>query len=194
MLAGTNGGTLYVSTGELAFMLGTKVYEHQNCIEAWAEFGANQLVEVANAVRNRILDFSLAVWKEEPKAGELNVPSEHKLEANKVTQIFNTTIYGGSANLIGTANGSTVIFNITAGDFGALEKALSEQGVVKSDIAALKDALIAEPKMKTDGSFGSKVSAWIANMIKKAAEGAWKVGVAAAGDLLSHAISKYYGH
>lgn len=173
-------------------MLGTKVYEHQNCVEAWAEFGANQLVEIVNTVRNRILDFSLAVWKEEPNAGEPNTSTAHRLEAKKVTQIFNTTVYGGAANLVGAATDSTVVFNITANDFGALEKVLSEQGVGESDIAELKDALTAEPQLKADGSFGSKVSSWIAAMIKKAAEGTWNVGVAAAGNLLSQAISKYY--
>lgn len=193
MLAKAKGGTVQVSTGDLALVLGTKVYEHQNCIEAWAEFGTNQLIEVVNTVRNRILDFSLAVWKEEPNAGEPNTSTANRLEAKKVTQIFNTTVYGGSANLVGAATNSTVVFNITANDFGALEKVLAEQGVEKNDIAELKDALAAEPKPKPDGALGSKVSSWIARMVKKAAEGTWNVGVAAAGSLVSQAISKYYG-
>lgn len=193
MLTKAQGGTLRVSAGDLAMVLGTKVYEHQNCVEAWAEFGTNQLIEIVNTVRNRILDFSLAVWKEEPTAGELNSAATPRLEAKKVTQIFNTTVYGGSANLVGAATDATVVFNITANDFGALERVLAEQGVEKDDIAELKDALTAEREPKPDGSFGSKVSSWFARMIKKSAEGSWNVGVAAAGNLLSQAISKYYG-
>jgi hypothetical protein len=193
MLANATDGTLQVSTGDLALVLGRKIYRDQNCVEAWAEFGANQLIEVVNTVRNRILDFTLAVWKEEPNAGEPNASVGHKLEADKVTQIFNTTVYGGSANLVGTVTDSSVVFNITANDFGALEKVLAEQGVEKSDIAELKEALAEEPLAKPDGSFGSRVSSWIARMVKKAAEGTWDVGIAAAGNLLSQAISKYYG-
>ena len=106
-------GTVYIDTGDLARALGTNVYEHQNCLEAWAEFSANHFVEVVNSVRNRILDFSLAIWKEAPTAGETEQsPGEQKLKTKKVTQIFNTTVYGGSANLVGTATESKVVFNI----------------------------------------------------------------------------------
>jgi hypothetical protein len=66
------GGTVHVSTSDLSLVLGDTVYEHYNCIQAWAEFGTGQLYELLNTVRNRILDFSLAIWKESPTAGEVN--------------------------------------------------------------------------------------------------------------------------
>ena len=100
------GGTWQVPTRDLAVVLGTKVYQDQSCIKAWAEFSAGSVMEVLNTVRNRILDFALALWKDDPKAGEVKENSEHHLEPTKVTQIFNTTIYGGSANLVGTATDS----------------------------------------------------------------------------------------
>jgi hypothetical protein len=51
--------TVYVPTGDLAVALGSHVYKGYNCVQAWAEFGTGNLVELLNAVRNRILDFSL---------------------------------------------------------------------------------------------------------------------------------------
>lgn len=44
----------------------------------------------------------------------------------------------------------------------------------------------------TENGFGPKVSAWMGKMMQKAANGSWEVGVAAAGTLLSQALSKYY--
>ena len=193
MLSTAKGGTLRVSTGDLALVLGTKVYKYQNCMEAWAEFSANHLVEIANTVRNRILDFSLAVWKEAPTAGEPDQASGSKIEAKKVTQIFNTTVYGGSANLVGATTDSTVVFNISTNDFSSLEKILREQGVQSPDLEELKEALQSDPKPATDRALGPKVSSWISRMIKKAADGTWNVGLTAAGNLLSQAITKYYG-
>ena len=60
-------------TGDLAVVLGTNVYQGHNCIQASSEFGSGALVELVNGVRNRILDFSLAVWKEEPAAADMDV-------------------------------------------------------------------------------------------------------------------------
>lgn len=192
-LSKATSGTVRVSTGDLALTLGTEVYQFQNCIQAWAEFSTGHLVELVNSVRNRILDFALAVWKEAPNAGEsVNSPST-TLESTRVTQIFNTTVYGGSANLVGTSIASKITFNIATKDFSSLEGVLSENGVAQEDIDALRSAMDSETAPMTKDKFGPRVSAWIAKMMGKAADGSWKIGLAAAGNLLAQAIAKYYG-
>lgn len=107
------GDTLCVSTGDLAVKLGKNVYRGQNCLQAWAEFPVTHLVEVLNAVRNRILDFALAVWKEAPTAGEGIVNASPEIGSERVTHIFNTTVYGGAANLVGSATSSSVSFTVS---------------------------------------------------------------------------------
>ena len=137
-------GTVQVSTGDLALALGSNIYENQNCAQAWAEFSINNLVELRNAVRNRILDFALAIWKYNPTAGELNSNPDTQIDSSKITQIFNTTVYGGAANLIGTAHDSSIVFNISPNDFNSLEVALREHGLEDSDIVELSKALKAD--------------------------------------------------
>lgn len=185
--------TVRVGTGDLALVLGQNVYEHQNCVQAWAEFPAGQLVEVTNAVRNRILDFTLAVWKEAPDAGELGSVTPPELGEQRMTQIFHTTVYGGSANLVGSATSSSISFNIGVSDFAALEQALSANGLSQYSIQELKVALDQEPEVKPDKSLGPKVSAWIAKMVGNAASGGWNIGIGAAGNLLATLVGKYYG-
>lgn len=150
-------------------------------------------MELLNSVRNRVLDFSLAVWKEAPSAGELGTEAAANLEPKRVTQIFNTTVYGGSANLVGTANASQITFKIEPKNFSTLAQVLAESGVSSDDIAELKDAVESDPTPPTAESFGPKVSSWVGRMLGKAAQGAWKIGVGAAGNLLAQAIAKYYG-
>jgi len=186
-------GMVQVNTADLVLLLGTKVYKHQNCIQAWAEFSTQNLVELLNAVRNKILDFALAVWKEEPTAGESRGKGVEALEVSRVTQIFNTTVYGGAANLVGMAQESIVSFNIVANDFASLERVLGENGVQEKDLNNLKSALESDSKPTTEGKFGPKVSSWIAKMMKKAADGSWDIAVGAAGNLLAQAIARYYG-
>lgn len=193
ILSDTSKGILNVKTGDLALILGTKVYEDLNCIQAWAEVGRSHLVEVLNSVRNRILDFALAIWKEELNAGDVGNGPTTRLESTRVTQIFNTIVYGGSSNIVGTASESTITFDIGINDFASLERVLIENGVHPEDIAELRSSVESEPKAIAKDKFGPRVSAWIGKMIGKAAEGSWKIGLGAAGNLLAQAITKYYG-
>lgn len=193
ILKKTDKGTLHVSAGDLAVVLGTEVYQYQNCVQAWCEFGVGNLIELLNTVRNRILDFALAVWKEAPTAGEGSNKTSPDIEPGRVTQIFNTTVYGGAANLVGSAMNSPVNFTVSHNDFASLEKALHDNGVLDKDVKELRAAVTDDECPHKDRGFGPRVSSWIANMMKKAADGSWGIGLQAAGNLLEKAISKYYG-
>jgi hypothetical protein len=195
VLRGSDNDRLTVSTGLLAATIGTKLYQDEmfNCVHAWAEFGRGHLVEVVNTVRNRILDFALAVGKESPNAGETGTSASSNIEPAKVTQIFYTTVHGGSANFVGIATASSITFNIEPRNFSALERVLAEKGVSAADLAELKEAVESDPTPPTAASFGPKVSSWIGKMVGKAADGTWNVGVGAAGTLLAELIAKYYG-
>jgi hypothetical protein len=193
MLSKATGGTLYVGTSDLVVTLGQNVYENMNCIQVWAQFGTSALVELLNSVRNLILDFALAIWKEAPNAGDLGNSPSTKLESARVNQIFNTIVYGGSSNIVGTSNAFTISFNIEIKDFSSLERVLRSKGVPQEDIAELRSAVDSEPSPTAQDKFGPRVSAWIAKMVGKAAEGSWNISLGAAGNLLAQAISKYYG-
>ena len=186
-------GTVRVSTGDLALLLGGEVYEHHNCVQAWGEFSTGQVVELLNSVRNRILDFALALWKEAPNAGEIDIPFPITMESKRVTQIFNTTVFGGSANLVGTSNDSSIEFNIGSKDFVAVEKVLIQNRVAPEDVAELRQALETDPAPPSAEKFGPKVSNWIAKMVGKAASGGWNLSLGAAGNLLAQLVSRYYG-
>lgn len=188
----TESTVVEVSAGNLAMVIGTRLYTSQNCIHAWAQFGTGELVGVLNSVRNRILDFAVAVEKEAPMAGERGQKSE-AIAPSKVNQIFNLTIYGGAANIVGSATDSPVTINIGARDFASLEAFLRGKGIDPTDIAKLKEALVSEPAPTSPGTFGTKVASWMGRMVEKAATGGWQIGAGAAGDLLAKAISQYYG-
>ena len=193
ILRKSDDGTLRVSTGDLAVVLGTKVYRDQNCMQAWAEMSTGCLVELLNTVRTRVLDFVLAVWKEAPMAGEPNDRQNPGIEPSKVTQIFNTTVYGGSANLVGSATQSAVTFNVQPHDFQSLADALRTHGLHEDEILELQAAVESDEEVTKPGQFGESVSGWIAKMMQKAANGSWTVGLGAAGNLLAQLISQYYG-
>lgn len=122
-LLSNDATTFQIPLGDIAVLLGGNVYDGNTCLQAWGEIGRGTAVEVVNAVRNRILDLVLAIGKEDPKAGEVPGSAE-KLPPSRVQQIFNTTVYGGASNIVGTAESSTISFNVQIGDFKSLAQAL----------------------------------------------------------------------
>ena len=186
-------GMIQISTGDLALALGTSVYENMNCLQCWAEFSTVNLDEMFNTVRERVLDFSLAVWKEYPNAGEVKSDNSESISPDKINQIFNTTVHGGNINLTGTANNSPITFNITSNDFDAVRRVLENNGISEEDLAELQNALSSDKPPQSPGQFGPKVSSWIAGMMQKASEGSWSIALATGANLLSNALSKYYG-
>lgn len=193
LLQGSEQSVLRVNTGDLALALGENVFENQNCLQAWAEISVSHIYELFNNVRNRILDFSLAVWKEDPTAGESKTGTREILEASRVTQIFNTTVYGGSTNLLGNAENSKITFSVHQGDIHSLEKTLRENSIPQEEIDGLKNAISEDGQPVENGKFGPKVSNWVSSIVKKAAKGSWDVGAKIIANILTQIISKYYG-
>lgn len=182
-----------VLTQNLALTLGTKVLTQMNCLECWTEFSTLHFVELLNTVRNRLLDFLVAVQKEHPNADMTNSNVPDSPSPDKITQIFNMTVTdGGNVNIVGTANDSSVGSAIISNNFESVRRVLKENGMSEQDLEELKNALDEDGLPQSLGSFGPKVSSWIASMRKKAAEGTWNIGIGTAANLLSEILSKFY--
>jgi hypothetical protein len=193
LLRGEHEGSFHLPSEELAVHVGEKVYTGLKCLHVNAVVGVGNLQEVLNAVRNRVLDFSLAVWKENPHAGSTSAKPGKGIKPAKISKIFSKTVYPGSANLVVTDTDSQVAFQVTENDINSLECILRENDVNDEDIANLRSALKDEPRLVSEGRFGPRVSDWISLMIRKACEGSWEITIDSAGKLVAEAISRYYG-
>ncbi len=186
-------GVVSVSTADLMLLLSGKVYTNQQCINAWAEFSTSDLVELVNSVRNRVLDFCIALRKKEAEVPATPETERVEIEPRVVTQIFQTTIFGGSANLVGVSDHSVIALTSFNGDLATIERILLSHQVGSEDIEDLKRALTDEPHPQDNKAFGPKVAAWTSRMMGKAADGTWKVGLSVAGNLIAQLLRNYYG-
>ena len=191
-LSQSDEGMIRTDQGNLALVLGATVYDQANCISAWGEFHRSRLVGVLEAVRSRVLDFALALQKENPDFDSSSGESP-PVSQERVTQYVNMIMTGGSANIIGLANNSEVSASITAGEFESLAAYLKEHKVGVEEIAQLREALDSDPEPAQKGSFGPRVSDWIGSMMKLAASGTWQIAWSTAGALLVDAIQSFYG-
>jgi hypothetical protein len=184
-------GHIIIPYSNLPLMVQGRAYPGMNCYEAWGEVSPASMLGAANVVRNRILDFVLALRKELPDMGENSSDKEvASISEERVTQIF-LTVNGDHANVVGHAVNSPVTFNILPKDFKSLASALSEKGLAPADIAELEAALDTDPE-PSERKFGPKVAGWIGQMMKKAADGTWKIALGAAGQILADSVWRYY--
>lgn len=73
-------------------------YHDMVCTEAWQVISSSYLASIIDIVRTKILNFVLEIEAENPGAGEAEMNS-NPIDPNKITQIFNTTIYGNVQNV-----------------------------------------------------------------------------------------------
>lgn len=182
-------GNVCFQMANLDLFLTSLKFTEMGIVSAWAEASSSSVKNILDTVRNRVLTFALDLGKEYPDAGAVKSAMPNP---KKVDQIFINNIYGGSANVVGTANHSNVVLSVTKGDFSTLKQILEANGLPATDIGELRRALDAEPNAAPTG-FGPKVGAWFAGMMGKAAEGTWKIGTDVAASLLGKALSRYYG-
>src|SRR3546814_9454130 len=92
-------------------------------------------------------------------------------------------------------SGAGAHFNLNIGerDCAALIKALVDAGIARSDANELAEIVASEEADSKAEPFGAKAKAWITKNIGKAADGTWKVGLAVATQVLTEAVTKYYG-
>lgn len=156
------------------------------------EVPRSTVIGVLDAVRNRVLQFVLEIEEQAPDVGDAKPGAASPISAERVTQIFTTTIMGAANVAVGGQNVSQTA-QVGVGDLESLRTYLTSLGVPTPDVAELEAALKKDGPPNKEGQFGSNIAGWIGKMVKKAAQGGWKIAVEAAAAVLAAAIRSYYG-
>ena len=90
---------------DLVAHFGRDIYQNMNCVQAWKVIPTASVVAALDAVRTRILNFSLEIEAENPKAGEAQLNS-NPIPQEKVQQIFNTYVTGNVQNMATGTSGN----------------------------------------------------------------------------------------
>lgn len=181
---------------DLVAKYGHKIYRNMNCLSAWKVIPNTTIVEIIEVVRNRILNFVLEIEKDAPDAGE-STPDTQLIPQKKVTQVFNTTIYGNVGNIAeGNKNVTqTATITVIENDIESLKSFLSSIGIPKDEVNNLEMALSQDPKseVKKQKSLGSKVLTWVGSITTKLTTGSLAIAKDVGVDLIVKAIFLYYG-
>ncbi len=179
---------------DLLAYLSNELYESWTCVGAWKRIPLGSIHALLDTVRNRVLEFVLAIQAEAPLAGESRDQGS-SISRDRVDQVFNTIVMGNVGSL--TAGDQTITHytqvNVGNHDFGSLRGFLSSIGVADCDIAELEESIHADAQQEPDAGIGNRTRAWLGKMVAKAGTTAWNVATSVAASLLTQALGKYFG-
>jgi len=142
-------------------------------------------------VKNRVLSFALDIERESPNAGDGKPGQASSLSNERVTQIFNVTVMGGTNNIAAGSSDFSQNINVAKGDIESLRKSLTAHGVTEEDVNEI--AAIATEEKPHGNTLGNKALAWVGKMSAKAIEGLWSGSIAGGTEVLTKALLAYYG-
>ncbi|WP_367165976.1 hypothetical protein [Kosakonia cowanii] len=154
--------------------------------------GQTKMLNVVEQVRNRLLDWSLALEQQGILGENLQFSQQDKNRAPMTTNHFNFNGNINNAGVIGADNHDFKQQNtlqITAGDFDALRACLESMGFAPADVQELKTVLDSEPAPAVSDRVLPKVYAWLG----RAGERVLDTGLEKAAPAAIEAISKYLG-
>lgn len=154
--------------------------------------GQSKILNVVEQVRNRLLDWSLALEQEGILGENLQFSLQDKERAPMTTNNFNFNAPINNAGVLGAGNHDFSQQNtqqITAGDFDSLKARLETLGFASDDVQELKNVLDSKQALPACGRVMPKVYTWVG----KAGERLMDAGLDKAAPLAIEAISKYLG-
>jgi hypothetical protein len=171
-----------------------EIYNKYVCVSAWRVLGREQVEQVLDTVRNRLLNFILELKEKYPEINksENAIP---KIPEKEISSVFHTHIYGDQ-NVVAT--GSDIVQEVSQNelhnDIDALISFMREEvGVPADDAAKLKKAIKDDGQREEPNKFGPKVANWVAKMTKKSLNGTWEVVAGTAQAMIIKTLCKYYG-
>lgn len=186
-LLANEAGSVRLEYPGLASFLGQSVYEQMNCLSAWAQIGNNQILGIVNSIRNRVLEFSIELWKIFPDAGT-SKDSLSQVRAEQISNVFNNTIHASNVTIMGSSTGATINNGLPAEAIPALIKELDKLGVPTEEISALTDELKNSSDPLTIRKTAEK---WIASLPEKITDNALTLGSSTIGTAVTTWLSQF---
>ena len=145
------------------------------------EVSPSELFGLLDKVKTKILAFALEIEELDPLAGDIQSLSRVKLSAEKVTQIFNTTIIGGQNIAVGNKSvQQTAVSGVEPGNLQSLVAVMQSIGLAPNNIEDLKAAIETDSSAGNSG-LGGKVKEWLTDLGLQTASKVAEKGVDAIG-------------
>ncbi len=172
-----------------------RMLDEDSIYEVHSAIARSQLVKLVNAVRDRLLDFTIRVRDEVSGAEEersLSSPNDK----SRLDRLMGITInnHGPSNVAVGSEQFTqNMTVNVQPNDLESLAADLRDKvGLPEESLETLRAVVLEEPQSE-NGTFGPRLSKWLADTTGAIATGAIKAELVTAIPHITNAINKYFG-
>lgn len=187
----SEGGGLHLDLADLSLLIQGKVYKDMACNQLTGYISHSSVVEVANAIRNRILELTIEIERSIPSAVDVELAAVPKTE-DIATQIFYQTIYGGMTNIHSTGEFASIQVAVAAGSPQSLLENLLRNGLDQKESNELSSLIAAEKSTDPKKPLGEKTRKWLADRVTKGADSGIAGGLAALTKIAQEAAMQYW--
>lgn len=181
---------------EAVVAFGGGMYENMTLVQAWKVISIGALKGILDAVKTRVLDFTLELSKLHPELMSATNSDAKIASPQELSQTFHTTIYGSVGAIANASSNVSQHVVVSQGDRAALDTQLAANGVPPDAVAELHEALVQDAagghSPQTSG-LGPKVKQWLGAGMMKIATGVWSTSLETAGKVLPPLIAGYLG-
>ncbi len=173
-----------------------KILEDHDCNDIRGAISKASLAELQYVVKSRVLKLTIEIEKSIPEATDISFGSRKSTDremSSKVTHISNQIFHGNVTSITSSGDNASFSLSINPGDSKAFKKYLIDHGIDEVDVNELSEIVSSEAGGDKSEPLGEKATKWLAENIKKATDGTWKVGISVATELIKKAALKYYG-
>lgn len=181
-----DGGLRFPWPADVLVLYGQRIYEDMNCLKADRVVSTAVVTGILDTIRTRVLSFALEIEEAAPEAGEGDAEA---VSAGTVSQIFNTYIYGGQANVAGAAGDVTQSGSVLHTAWPGLREELSSLGISEVDLAQLREAIAGD---EIEGeALGANTKSWLERMRGRLASGALTLAAGTSADVIAGVILRH---
>lgn len=190
------GATMGIDASNVPLLIEGKIFPDMNCTSVTASMSPTNLQEIISVVKSRLLELTIQLEKELPKASKVNL--EKRLEPTfddieKITQVFNVTVNGQSTIVSNSGDSVNITTKHQIGNTQALIDSLTDSGIPKEHAKELAKIAAKESPDLPENPMGKSVRDWLSEKFPKIVNGAWNMTSSTAMNIIEEALKNYYG-
>ena len=191
-MASEKGG-LHLDLSNLMVVLRGKVYPDYNPVEIVGFISQTPLIEMSNAIRNRLLEITIEIAKKIPGAEGVELASISRAP-EVTTQIFHQTIHGNMTNIQSTGAEANIQVTIAKHDLESLKTGLLRSGLSEEESEEVAELISEqEPSDQVNTGFNDGIRKWLADRIARGLDAGFKGGISVFTNVIQEAAMRYWG-
>ena len=184
---------IHLDFSNLIIPLRGKVYPDFEPAQIVGFISQTSLIDMANAIRNRLLEITIEIAKKIPGAEGVELASISRAP-EATTQIFHQTIHGNMTNIQSTGADANIQVIINKHDLESLKTGLLRSGLSEEDSKEVAKLISEqEPNDQVNTGFNDGIRKWLADRIASGFDAAFKGGISALTKVVQEAAMQYWG-